>query len=150
METLTTNALEDMDKSDLVTYANMTYGLNVNSRLSKQELIQQITKASQKFAGNAAVSLDTKTQLQPGFARIKINKTELNRRGRPVIISLNGKASSLPVGKEIIVPLSYVEILNNAVQFQYEPDPANDMELEKREVHSYPFSVLEMIPAEAK
>jgi len=144
METLTQSALLEMSKSDLVTYANMTYGLNVNSRLSKEELIQQINKATQKFAGNAAIAINDKEQLQPGFARIKINKTEINKRGRPVIISLQGKAASLPVGIELTVPLSYVEILNNAVQYQYEPDPAKDMELVRREVHSYPFTVLEM------
>ena len=146
METLTTAALEEMSKSDLVTYANMTYGLNTSSKFNKVELVAQINKAAQKYAGNTNVSINDKDQLQPGYARIKINKTELNKRGRPVILSLQGKAASLPVGVELTVPLAYVEILNNAVQYQYEPDPANDMELVRREVHSYPFTTLEMIP----
>ena len=135
--------LNEMSKAELVSYANLTYGLNVNSRLSKHDLVENIARASQKFAGNSSVEIDTKV-LKPGFARIKVNKTETNKQGRPVIVGLNGKQYSLPVGVEITVPLPLVEILNNAVQYQYEPDPARDNELVRREVHSYPFTTLEM------
>lgn len=135
--------LNDMDKAELVSYANLTYGLNVNSNLSKHDLVENITRASQKFAGNSLVEIEAKV-LKPGFARIKVNKTETNKQGRPVIVGLNGKQYSLPVGVEITVPLPLVEILNNAVQYQYEPDPARGNELVRREVHSYPFTTLEM------
>ena len=138
--------LNDMTKAELVVYANMTYGLNVNSKLAKHDLIENIQRASQKFGGNAEVSADANA-LKPGFARIKINKTETNKQGRPVIVGLNGKQYSLPVGVEITVPMPLVEILNNAVQFQYEVDPALDNELVRREVHSYPFTTLEMVAA---
>ena len=144
MEILNNKALDAMTKPELVTYANMTYGCNVNSQLSKTDLIQTIEIASRKFAGNINLTVNDENILKPGFARIKINKTEMNKNGRPIILSLNGKAASLPVGKEITVPLSYVEILNNAVQYKYEADPANDNELVRQEVHSYPFSVLEV------
>lgn len=146
MESLNTTALEAMSKSDLVTYANMTYGCNVNSQLDRHSLIQTIITASQKFSGNVDVIIDDTNVLKPGFARIKINKTEMNKQGRPAIVSVNGKAASLPIGTEIVVPLKYVEVLNNAVQYRYEPDPANDNELARQEVHSYPFTVMEMSP----
>ena len=135
--------LNEMSKAELVSYANLTYGLNVNSRASKHDLVENISRASQKFAGNSLIEIDAKV-LKPGFARIKVNKTEVNRQGRPVIVGLNGRQYSLPVGVEITVPLPLVEILNNAVQYQYEPDPAQDNELVRREVHSYPFTTLEM------
>ena len=135
--------LEGMSKAELVSYANLTYGLNVNSRLAKHDLVQAILKSSMQYAGNNQIEIDANT-LKPGYARIKINKTELNKQGRPVIVGLNGKQYSLPVGPEISVPLPLVEILNNAVQFQYEADPANDNDLVRREVHAYPFTVLEM------
>ena len=147
MDIIKKSQLETMTKAELVTYANMTYGLNVNSQLDKHTLIDNITRASLKFAGNTEFSIDDENVLKPGYARIKINKTELNKSGRPVILSLNGKAASLPVGVELTVPLSYVEILNNAVQFRYEADPANDNELVRQEIHSYPFTVIEMAKA---
>ena len=143
METLNREKLEAMTKAELVVYANMTYGANVNSTLNKHDIITTIEKSALKFSGNTQVLINDENLLKPGHSRIKINKTETNKRGRPVIVSLNGKAASLPVGVEITVPNAYVEILNNAVQYQYEPDPANDNELERREVHSYPFSVIE-------
>jgi len=140
------NTLEAMSKSELVTYANMTFGLNVNSRLSKNDLIHAVTTASRKFAGSTKLLMQEHEGLPPGYARIKINKTELNKSGRPAILGLNGVHYSLPVGVEIQVPLPLVEILEHAVRYEYEPDPANDNELVRKEVHSYPFSVLEISP----
>lgn len=150
MEHYTLDQLEEMTKKELIPYANMTYGLNVSAAMNKHDIVQAIQRATQKFAGNAQIAANSQNSLKPGYARIKINKTELNKAGRPIIVSLNGVAASLPVGHEITVPLAYVEILNNAVQYQYEPDPAQENELVRREVHSYPFTVIEMIPAEPK
>lgn len=141
-----TEKLEKMSKAELVTYANLTYGLNVNSNHGKDDLINAVTRAATKYAGNAQVSLDV-SSLKPGHARIKINKTELNKQGRPVIVGLNGKMCSLPVGAEIVVPNALVEILNHATRYEYEVDPAQGNELVRREVQSYPFSVLEMAPS---
>lgn len=147
MDTLSKINLEKMTKAELVVYANMTYGLNVNSNLDKYSLIDNIQRAALKFAGNVELTIEDENVLKPGYSRIKINKTETNKNGRPVIVSLQGKAASLPVGIEITVPNSYVEILNNAVQYRYEADPANDNELVRQEVHSYPFSILETAAA---
>ena len=144
MSTIDLKQLEDRTKAELIQYANMTYGCNVTSQLNKQDIIQTIQRAAQKFAGNINVAVDSSKVLKPGYARIKINKTEINKKGRPVILSLNGVAASLPVGVELTVPLAYVEILDNAVQYQYEADPSMDNELVRREVHSYPFTVIEM------
>ena len=105
MDVLKADQLETMSKSDLVTYANMTYGCNVNSQMAKHDIIATIEKSAIKFAGNNAIKINDENLLQPGYSRIKINKTEINKRGRPVILSLNGKAASLPVGVEITVPV---------------------------------------------
>lgn len=140
-------SLEDklllMNKAELVSYANLTYGLNVNSRFTTDDLISSIKRSAQKFAGNTQIEINEKV-LKIGYARIKINKTELNKQGRPVIVGLNGRQYSLPIGVELNVPQPLVEILNNAVQYQYESDPTRDNEMIKREVHAYPFTVLEM------
>lgn len=137
--------LDGMDKKELITYANMTYGLNVNARMSKADLIQMIERSHSKFRGNAEVEVGNRT-LKPGYARIKINKTELNKSGRPVIVGLNGTMYSLPVGHEFSCPMPLVEILNNAMQIQYDIDPSSN-ELVAREVHSYPFVILETSPS---
>lgn len=137
--------LESMDKAELVTYANMTYGLNVNARTPKEELISNILRASQRYRGNSDIDMSDKV-LKPGYARIRLNKNELNKAGRPVIVGLNGTMYSLPVGPEFNCPLPLVAILNNAVQTQYEVDPGTN-ELVPREIHAYPFVVLETSPA---
>lgn len=145
MSNETTEAnLREMEKAELVTYANMTFGLNVNGRMNKEDIIGSIMRASQKYRGNAQIDVSS-SALKPGFAKIRINKTELNKSGRPVIVGLQGTMYSLPVGVDFQCPLPLVEILNNAVQRQYEVDPGNN-ELIPREVHSYPFVVLETRP----
>ena len=143
MKAINREKLESMTKAELIVYANMTYGANVNSNHNKDNIIQTIERSAQKFAGNTDLNIDDGSALKPGYARVKLNKTEINKSGRPVIVSLNGKAASLPVGVEIVVPIAYVEILNNAVQYRYEADPANENELVRQEVHSYPFTVIE-------
>jgi len=142
-DTALDETLKGMSKGELIKYATMTYGLQVNTSFSVVDLITAIKSASTKYSGNAVISLSTDA-LKPGYARIKINKTELNRQGRPAIVGLNGTMYSLPVGKEITVPLSLVEILSNAVRYEYEPDEEDENALVRREVQSYPFSVLEM------
>jgi hypothetical protein len=136
--------LNAMTKEELVTYANMTFGLNVNAKMNKSDLIGAIMRSEQRFGGNADLLVGD-SELPPGYAKLKINTTELNKAGRPVIVGLNGKMFSLPVGIEFGCPMPLVEILNNAVQYQYEQDPAS-LEMVRREVHSYPFTVLETAP----
>jgi hypothetical protein len=142
----TTVDLEALTKQELVKLARLTYGLQVNTGLHKHDLVTMIEKTAGQFAGNAHIQVDDDSALKPGHARIKINRTELNKKGRPVICGLQGTFYSLPVGIELTVPLSLVEILNNAVQYQYEPDPENDNELVRRDVHAYPYTLIEMTP----
>ena len=143
-----TNVLEErlrtMTKEELVIYGNMTFGLNVNARMNKEDLIGSILRSESKFGGNTDL-LTAESSLPPGYAKIKLNKTEMNKSGRPIIVGIQGRMYSLPVGPAFGCPLPIVEVLENAVQYQYEQDPATN-ELVRREVHSYPFTVLETSP----
>lgn len=56
---------------------------------------------------------------------------------QPVPVSVNGKNYIIKRGEKVKVPASVVAVLQNAVQFIYDPET-----LEREEVHSYPFQVL--------
>ena len=133
--------LSAMKKPQLIEYANLTYGLAVNANHNKTDIINGIMSAHMKFRGNTNVALDTGQELRPGQAKIHISKTELNKRGHPVIVGLNGVMASIPVGQPVIVPEAYVEILRNAMRTEYELDVGTN-ELVPREVPSYPFNLI--------
>lgn len=56
---------------------------------------------------------------------------------QPVPIGVNGKTTLIQRGKKVIVPESVVEVLQNAVQHQYDPGT-----MERTDVLSYPFQII--------
>lgn len=56
---------------------------------------------------------------------------------QPVPIGVNGKTWLVQRGKKVIVPESVVEVLRNAIQFQYDPKT-----MERSEIQSYPFQIV--------
>lgn len=83
------------------------------------------------------------------FARINIPITSKPGGDEPVAVGVNGRAMAIPRGKDVDVPMKYVEVLMNAKEMAYEEyDPTRDMlgglgmpSL----VDSYPFSVQQPI-----
>jgi hypothetical protein len=139
MEELKAN-LEKMSKKDLIEHANLTYGLALNANHQKHDIINAIERSQMRFRGNRELSIGA-NELKPGYSRIRMTAGELNPSGRPVIVGLNGKQFSIPVGVEVNIPNPLVEILENALRREYRQDPST-MELIMNEVPSYPFSVL--------
>ena len=62
------------------------------------------------------------------------------RDRQPVPVGVNGKTYLIKRGEKAIVPESVVKVLNNAVQYQYDPKT-----MERQEVLSYPFQVVRWI-----
>lgn len=141
--------LEGMTKQELVKYANMTFGLSLTAKFAKHELVVAIKDAQGKFVGNETLQIGESLDegLLPGYAEIQLHRTELTKGLKSAIVGLNGKMASLPIGVKFGCPLEHVEILQNAVRYEYEQDTTVDPpELLKREVHSYPFTIHNINP----
>ena len=142
--------LEGMTKQELVRYGIDTYGLSLNTKFSKHDIINYIQDAARKFKGNENIQIGEHLkveELPPGCAEIQLHRTELNKGMNAAIVGLNGKMASLPIGKQFWCPLEYVEILKNAVRVEYEQDWTSDPpKLTPREVHSYPFTISRISP----
>lgn len=54
---------------------------------------------------------------------------------QPVQVGVNGRTYVITRGKKVTVPESVIEVLNNAVQVQYDPET-----MEQHEIQSYPFT----------
>jgi hypothetical protein len=71
--------------------------------------------------------------------RLIIHKSENDPKSKKVPVSVNGKTWLIERGIVVDVPLSVFEVLKNAVKDVYSQDKDDII---KREVPSYPFSVL--------
>ncbi len=143
--------LEGMTKQELVKYAQMTFGLSVTAKYSKPDLLLMVQDARRKFTMSDSLQIGDALEnegLKPGFAEIQIHRTELTKGLKAVIVGLNGKFASLPIGsKPFGCPLELVEILQHAVRIEYEQDTTVDPpELLEKEVHSYPFTIHRVNP----
>jgi hypothetical protein len=132
--------LEKMTKKDLIEHGNLTFGLSLNANHHKEDIVNAIERAGMRFRGNQDLSAGD-VELKPDYTKIRLSAGELNPTGRPVIVGLNGKMYSIPVGVEINVPNPLVEILSNAIKKVYKQDPRTN-ELIVSEVNSYPFSII--------
>ena len=73
--------------------------------------------------------------------KIIIHKTENDSGSLQVPVSVNGKTWLIQRGHTVEVPKSVVEVLNNAIKDVFDYDERTKTII-KREVHSYPFSVV--------
>lgn len=73
--------------------------------------------------------------------RITIPEEDKDGGQEPVWVSVNGVGMFIERGKPQLVPLPYIEALQNAVQYVYPQYTGGEGGLqEPRKVHSYPFS----------
>lgn len=143
-----TDMLEGMTIPELVKYARMTFGLQVTAKLKKHEIIAAIKDAQSKFHLNQDMQSEEAMEqdgLGLGMAEIQLHRTELTKGMKSIIVGLNGKHASLPIGVRFGCPVELVEILENAVRIEYEQDPETN-ELVERQTHSYPFTIFKVNP----
>lgn len=137
--------LEGMNKSELVKYGKMTYGLSLTTRYTQPDLVAAIKDAATKYKMNSQITVGKdldQNDVPPGHAEIQLHRTELNKNEGSAIIGLNGNFASLPIGEKFWCPLEFVEILNHAQRLEYHQDWSSDpVRLVEREVHTYPYTV---------
>lgn len=118
---------------------------------TKDEIRQAIEK---KLAGRTAPVMATKDgKVPPGHAKIIINEDPTpGSKNFPIYANINGYQCTIPRGKEVIVPMRVVRMLNDAkvkrrgqtfVQDEYGREIPRETTVV---VPSYPFQVLEMVP----
>lgn len=131
------------------------YAAHMRIPLAKTATKDEIKEAiKQKLAGRAAPVLAGKgSVVPPGHAKIIINEDQNPGSMQiPVYLNANGYVCTIPRGKEVIVPMRVVRVLQNAtvqklvqkeVQDQYGRMVFQNTTIT---VPSYPFQVLEMTP----
>jgi hypothetical protein len=146
-------ALEELSHEELVAYANINYGLEVNKGYSVPDLISMISRTQQQFKGNDSIKVvnarDTHTEVPPGHVKIRVQPGKYDRIPRPVVIGLNFKLATIPVNKDVIIPEKYLVCLQDALQdtlHQYK-DEQGELVTEILQEHAYAFSILERGPA---
>lgn len=144
-----TDMLEGMTKQELVKYASMTFGLNVTAKYNKHELVAAIKDAKSKFQLNEELITGKQLEddLKPGYAEIRLHRTDMTKGMKSIIVGLNGSMASLPIDETFALPLELLHILQNSIRIEYEQDNSVDPPLlVEREVHAYPFTIFKMNP----
>lgn len=133
--------LNGMTHKELQAYANLTFGLAMKASHTKEDFINAILQSNARFQGNEQIEHYKGQDIPTGKARIKMSPNQSNKKGHPVVVGLNGTMYTIPVSVEVLIPIGLVEILDNAIRFEYDQNPET-LEMERREVHSYPFALL--------
>jgi len=143
------STLNKLNMTELVSYANSTFGLNVNKDYQKTDLINMIVQSQRKFKGNAQIRVldkgDTSTETPPGHVKIRVSPGKYDRTPRPIIIGHQFKLCSVPVNKDVIIPAKYLVCFEDAVQDVYFQDEETK-EFVCQSEHAYAYSVLDRGP----
>jgi hypothetical protein len=145
MSELSTENLKELSKKELLTIANQVFGLNANGSLNKDQLVDIIEQAGQRFKGNENITVvdeDNTDRVRPGYIKVRVQPGRYNPNNRPIFVSHNFRPATIPVNCDVIIPAYYESCLKDALQERYHQDP-NTRELIKTKEHSYPYSVLE-------
>jgi|GEM_PF-1396058 len=116
-------------------------GLSFPHNISDDKLRAKINEALGDTSG-ATETTTPATEPEANTAEPAEKKFEIiiathDQDKQPVQVGVNGKTHVIQRGKKVVVPGSVVEILQNAVQYQYDPNT-----MERTEVLSYPFQIL--------
>ena len=135
--------LENYTKDELIEYGNLTFDLGLKKTMSHGELVDAIEPSLSRFKGNQeTMAYHTEGTRPKGYALVNLSNPH-SPSDQPVIVGVNGVLYSVPVGKDTPLPLSYVEVLDNAVVTERVRDEVKDEDV-VRDRHSYPFTVKEM------
>lgn len=133
------------------------YASHMHIPLARTATKEEIKAAiARKLNGRtSAVLADKDTKIPPGHAKIVINEDPTpGSQQIPVYLNANGYVCTIPRGKEVIVPMRVIRVLQDAKVKRLVQKPVQDQY--GREVFqnttvtvpSYPFQVLEMVPGE--
>lgn len=130
------------------------YASHMQIPLAKTATKEEIKEAIQrKLAGRAAPVLADGGKVPPGHAKIIINEDQTPGSMQvPVYVNANGYQCTIPRGKEVIVPMRVVRVLQDAKSKRLTQTRVIDQygrEIPQNQtvvVPSYPMQVLDMTP----
>lgn len=145
---MSTEDLKEMTKKELLNIANGVFGLNMNGAFSKDQIIDGIEKAKQRFTGNSDIRVveeGNTDRIKPGFIKVRVQPGNYNPKNRPIFVSHQFRPATIPVNVDVVIPAYYESCLKDALQYRYHQETGEDgkPELVRQEEHSYPYSVLE-------
>ncbi len=148
-------SIEQASAGDLRAFASITFGLELNGTENKLTMISKLKTVGYDLddipligdltPGPAPVSSDgkmptIKNDKGEECCKILIQVEDKDGGDEPVPVGVNGVLMYIPRGEPVLVPVAYVEVLNNAVQLIYEPTESGLKA--PRQVTSYPHSLV--------
>lgn len=132
----------NVDTADRAALEEVAADLDVKFQSNtKDDTLRARIKETLGEAAPQTVSESKPVKAKGRRAEIIIATHERDRQ--PVPVGVNGKTYLIKRGEKAIVPEAVVKVLNNAVQYQYDPKS-----MERQEVLSYPFQVKRWIEEE--
>ncbi len=140
----------------LRTFAQDTLGIDIRAKDSAEQIRAKVQMAWDRdipvnepnpaptLAGDQPKPV-TNEQLEPeeGMVRIFIGIQEEAGGSDPVPVGVNGRIMLIPRGKNVDIPERYLEALQHAVTFKYDPlEDGMGINPVPREVQLYPFQVV--------
>jgi hypothetical protein len=153
MTDIVTPNFTEMDIAKLRQYASHLR-VAVPKDATKKDIVDLLSK---KLNDRVTPELvDNTTTLKPGYARITVLEDPMpGASNYPIYVNANGYQCTIPRGKEVRVPKTVVEILQNAKVNRKKQTMTTDQHGREmfREtsvtVPSYPFTIHEVAPGEA-
>lgn len=139
--------LESASTVELRQYARDELGLSVPRGASDEAIKKLITDTDETQAPvPKPVKVGKEPKLDQPRVKIHIMKLDGDTGNDDVYVGVNGKGYLIKRGEDVDVPVEVVEVLKNAVETRYheqrDPDKPNKVALVRRDVHSYPFSIV--------
>lgn len=142
------DTLEKMNKSELATFGRSLYGLDISPATNpKNEMVDLIMNAARKFKGNAemkVVNMNEEVEVPKGCVKVRVSPGDHNPGQRPIPLGLNFRMATVPVNKDVVMSGKWLPCLQDAVERKYfvSRGPDGTEQLDWRDQHKYPFSVL--------
>lgn len=107
-------SLESMERSELMEQAQLL-GLSVESKISTPNLLKKIKMALGEPVEEPDVAHESVKSLKQD-ERVTIIVAESETDKQPVVVGVNGRNYVMKRGEPVSVPLSVIEVLNNATK----------------------------------
>jgi hypothetical protein len=143
-------ALKDASGPQMRAFAQSHLGMEFPSNMANEKVRAQIQAAWTKEEidvedpveppAKTAKTLGDETVTEK--VKLIINRTEDAGGDEPVPIGVNGRVMLVPRGDIVEIPLTYFNVLKNAVKDIYESLPDGGMNPVPRKVPAYPFQRL--------
>lgn len=145
----TKDDLAGKSKDELLAIANGEFNLGLDRRYGEGSMIHHIAEASARVGSKDVEALHggkeavekAKDELPPGYAIIRIHKSQHNPSGRPEFVGFQGEGAIIPVGIPVKIPEYLLEILDNAYTHIWVEDPITK-DFTEQLSHRVPFTIL--------